>query len=251
MARQTDPHAAAPRTPLSKERVLRAAIELADAEGIDALSMRRLAKELGVEAMSLYNHVANKGEILGGIIDLVAGEFDLPSDESDWAAMRWNAISSRDVLLRHRWATSIWMSQGGGLARLRNGDWMLRTLREAGFPPELIYHAFHILESYVLGYTLQQLNFLYKGEELADLAAGFPSRSPSRSTLDLVEHIHQHIEPHDEETSGFEMGLDLILDARTARDRLRRSPQLPGRTAAARSPTRLRERFATGGPPNP
>jgi AcrR family transcriptional regulator len=213
MARQTDPHAAAPRTPLSKERVLRAAIELADAEGIDALSMRRLAKELGVEAMSLYNHVANKGEILGGIIDLVAGEFDLPSDESDWKlAMRRNAISSRDVLLRHRWATSIWMSQGGGPARLRNGDWMLRTLREAGFPPELIYHAFHILESYVLGYTLQQLNFPYKGEELADLAAGFLEQIPVEEYPDLVEHIHQHIEPHDEETSGFEMGLDLILD---------------------------------------
>ena len=209
MAKQTD----APRTPLSKERVLRAAIELADSEGIEALSMRRLARELGVEAMSLYNHVANKGEILAGIIDLVAGEFDLPSDESDWkVAMRRNAISSRDVLLRHRWATSIWMTQGGGPARLRNGDWMLRTLREAGFSPELIYHAFHILESYVLGYTLQQLNFPYKGEELAGLAADFLKQIPVEDYPDLVEHIHQHIEPHDEETSGFELGLDLILD---------------------------------------
>jgi AcrR family transcriptional regulator len=213
MARQTDPQAAAPRTPLSKERVLRAAIQLADAEGIEALSMRRLAKELGVEAMSLYNHVANKGEILAGIIDLVAGEFDLPSDESDWkVAMRRNAISSRDVLLAHRWATSIWMTQGGGPARLRNGDWMLRTLREAGFSAELIYHAFHILESYVLGYTLQQLNFPYKGEELAGLAADFLKQIPVEDYPDLVEHIHQHIEPHDEETSGFELGLDLILD---------------------------------------
>ena len=212
MARQSDARAA-PRTPLSKERVLRAAIELADAEGIEALSMRRLAKELGVEAMSLYNHVANKGEILAGIIDLVAGEFDLPSDESDWkVAMRRNAISSRDVLLHHRWATSIWMTQGGGPARLRNGDWMLRTLREAGFSPGLIYHAFHILESYVLGYTLQQLNFPYKGEELAGLAADFLKQIPVEDYPDLVEHIHQHIEPHDEETSGFELGLDLILD---------------------------------------
>jgi AcrR family transcriptional regulator len=213
MARQTDTHAAAPRTPLSKERILRAAIELADAEGVEALSMRRLAKELGVEAMSLYNHVANKGEILGGIIDLVAGEFDLPADESDWKiAMRRNAISSRDVLLRHRWATSIWMSQGGGPARLRNGDWMLRTLREAGFSQDLIYHAFHILESYVLGYTLQQLNFPYKGEELAGLAADFLQQVPAEDYPDLVEHIHQHLEPHEEETGGFEMGLDLILD---------------------------------------
>jgi len=213
MARQeTDAHAA-PRTPLNKERVLRAAIELADAEGIEALSMRRLAKELGVEAMSLYNHVANKGEILAGIIDLVAGEFDLPSDESDWkAAMRRNAISSRDVLLRHRWATSIWMTQGGGPARLRNGDWMLRTLREAGFSPGLIYHAFHILESYVLGYTLQQLNFPYKGEELAGLAADFLKQIPVADYPDLVEHIQQHLEPHDEGTGGFELGLDLMLD---------------------------------------
>ena len=212
MARQTDARAA-PRTPLSKERVLRAAIELADAEGIEALSMRRLAKELGVEAMSLYNHVANKGEILAGIIDLVAGEFDLPSDQSDWkVAMRRNAISSRDVLLRHRWATSIWMTQGGGPARLRNGDWMLRTLREAGFSPELIYHAFHILESYVLGYTLQQLNFPYKGEELAGLAADFLKQIPVEDYPDLVEHIQQHLEPHDEGTGGFELGLDLILD---------------------------------------
>jgi AcrR family transcriptional regulator len=209
MAKQTD----APRTPLSKERVLRAALELADAEGIEALSMRRLAKELGVEAMSLYNHVANKGEILAGIIDLVASEFDLPADESDWkVAMRRHAISSRDVLLRHRWATSIWMTQGGGPARLRNGDWMLRKLREAGFSPDLIYHAFHILESYVLGYTLQQLNFPYKGEELAGLAADFLQQIPVEDYPDLVEHIHQHLEPHDEKTSGFEMGLDLILD---------------------------------------
>jgi len=213
MARQTDTRAAAPRTPLSKERILRAAIELADAEGVEALSMRRLAKELGVEAMSLYNHVANKGEILGGIIDLVAGEFDLPADESDWRiAMRRNAISARDVLLRHRWATSIWMSQGGGPARLRNGDWMLRTLREAGFSQDLIYHAFHILESYVLGYTLQQLNFPYKGEELAGLAANFLEQIPAEDYPDLVEHIHQHLEPHEEGAGGFEMGLDLILD---------------------------------------
>ena len=192
---------------------MHAAIALADAEGIEALSMRRLAKELGVEAMSLYNHVANKGEILAGIIDLVASEFDLPSDEEDWkTALRRNAISARDVLLRHRWANSLWMSQGGGPARLRNGDWMLRTLREAGFSKDLIYHAFHILESYVLGYTLQQLNFPYKGEELAGMAATFLQQLPADAYPDLVEHIQQHLEPDDEETGGFEMGLDLILD---------------------------------------
>jgi AcrR family transcriptional regulator len=202
-----------PRKPLNKERVLRAALVLADAEGIDALSMRRLAKELGVEAMSLYNHVANKDEILDGIVDLVAGEFELPSGAGDWkTAMRRHLISARDVLLRHRWATALWMRQGGGTARMRNGDWMLRTLREAGFSKDLVYHAFHILESYVQGYTLQQLNFPYKGEELAGMAASFLQQLPADEYPDLVEHIEQHLEPHDEETGGFELGLELILN---------------------------------------
>ncbi len=204
---------ARPRTPLNKERVLRAALALADAEGIEGLSMRRLAKELGVEAMSLYNHVANKGEILDGIIDLVAGEFDLPSDTGDWqSAMRGHLISAREVLLRHRWATPLWMRQGGGTARLRNSDWMLRTLREAGFSKDLMYHAFHVLESYVQGYTLQQLNFPYKGEELAGMAENFLQQLPADEYPDLVEHIKQHLEPHDEGPGGFELGLDLILD---------------------------------------
>ena len=212
MPRPRNPKAAA-RRPLNKERVLRAALALADAEGIEALSMRRLAKELGVEAMSLYNHVANKDEILDGIIDLVAGEFELPSDTDDWkAAMRRHLVSARDVLVLHRWATPLWMRQGGGSARLRNGDWMLRTLREAGFPKDLIYHAFHILESYVQGYTLQQLNFPYKGEELAGMAAGFLEQLPAGEYPDLVEHIQQHLEPHDEGPGGFEMGLGLILE---------------------------------------
>ena len=207
-------HAAAPRIPLSKERVLRAAIELADSEGIEALSMRRLAKELGVEAMSLYNHVANKDEILAGILDLVASEFELPSDNGDWkTAMRRHAISSRDALLRHRWATSLWMSaQGGGTARLRNGDWMLRTLREAGFSRDLIYHAFHILESYILGYTMQQLNFPYKDEELAGMAETFLKQLPAGEYPDFVEHVMQHLEPHEGDAGGFELGLNLILD---------------------------------------
>ena len=204
---------ARPRTPLNKERVLRAALALADAEGIEGLSMRRLAKELGVEAMSLYNHVANKDEILDGIIDLVAGEFELPSDTPDWqTAMRGHLISAREVLLRHRWATPLWMRQGGGTARLRNSDWMLRTLREAGFSKDLMYHAFHILESYVQGYTLQQLNFPYKGEELAGMAESFLQQLPGDEYPDLVEHIKQHLEPHDEGPGGFELGLDLILD---------------------------------------
>jgi AcrR family transcriptional regulator len=202
------------RVPLSRERVLRAAVALADEGGIEALSMRRLAKELGVEAMSLYNHVANKDEILDGLIDLVVGEIELPSDGGDWkTAMRRAAISTRDVLLRHPWASKLWMTrQSGGPARLRHGDWLLRTLREARLSKDAIYHAFHFLEAYVLGYAGLQLSFPYTGEELAGLATTFLQQLPADEYPDLVDHIKQHLEPRDADQGGFEMGLDLILD---------------------------------------
>jgi AcrR family transcriptional regulator len=213
MARQTNA-TGTPRTPLSKERVLQAAIGLADADGIESLTMRRLAKELGVEAMSLYNHVANKDEILDGIVDAVVSEIDLPADESDWkSAMRRSAISHRDVYVRHRWASSLSMSrQSGGPARLRYGDWILRTLREAGFSEEVIYHAFHILEAYVLGFTVMHLSFPYKGDELADRASAFLRQFPVDEYPDLAEHIKQHLEPRSGGEGGFELGLDLILE---------------------------------------
>src|ERR687883_83390 len=147
-----------PRVPLSKERVLRAAVALADEGGLEALSMRRLAKELGVEAMSLYNHVANKEEILAGIIDLVASETEIPSDDVDWkTALRRSVISWRDALVRHPWASGLQLSQqGGGPAGIRNSDWMLRKLREAGLSNDVVYHAFHILEAYLLGFAAMQ-----------------------------------------------------------------------------------------------
>jgi AcrR family transcriptional regulator len=214
MAKQSNPRPER-RVPLSRERVLRAAVALADEGGIEALSMRRLAKDLGVEAMSLYNHVANKDEILDGIVDLVASEIDLPSDGADWkTAIRKSAISTRDVLLRHPWASSLWTSrQGGGLARLRRGDWMLRTLREAGLSKDLTYHAFHIVESHIIGFTIQQLTFQSADEEeLEGLAATFLQQLPAGEYPDFVEHVKQHMEPHGDE-GGFELGLDLVLDS--------------------------------------
>jgi AcrR family transcriptional regulator len=212
MARKTGA-VAKPRVPLSRERVLRAAITLADEGGIEALSMRKLAKELGVEAMSLYNHVANKDEILDGIIDLVASEADLPPDGVDWkAAIRQSAIATRDVFLRHPWASSLWMSRQGGSARLRRGDWLLRTLREAGLSKDLTYHAYHIVESHILGFTIQQLNFEHMDEELPGLATAFLQQLPAGEYPDFVEHVMQHLEPSHGDEGGFELGLDLVLD---------------------------------------
>jgi AcrR family transcriptional regulator len=176
--------------------------------------MRRLARELGVEAMSLYNHVDGKDAILSGILDLVADEIELPPTSEDWKdAIRRSAISARDVFVGHRWASGLWMSrQSGGPAQLRRTDWMLKTLREAGLPSDLTYHALHILEAYILGATVQNLSFPYRGEELAGLAGSFLAQLPADEYPDLVEHVKQHLDPPAGGKGGFELGLDLILD---------------------------------------
>jgi AcrR family transcriptional regulator len=201
------------RTPLSKERVLRAALALADAEGLDALSMRRLAKELGVEAMSLYNHVQNKNEILDGIVAEVVAEMELP-EGVDWrTAIRRNAISTRDAYVRHPWACSLSMSlRRSSDMRLEHGNWLLKTLREAGFSPDVRYHALHFLDAYVFGYAVQQISFSSIDEDVEELAERFVRSIDVDRYPDFVEHVQQHLEPRDEQEGGFELGLDLILD---------------------------------------
>jgi AcrR family transcriptional regulator len=205
---------AADRAPLTRERVLSAAVSLADEGGIKALSMRRLAQELGVEAMSLYNHVDNKDDILGGIVDVVATEIDLARDGGDWkAAMRRRAISAHDVLVRHPWAPALWMStRSFGTGRMEFADSILRGLREAGFSEELTYHGFHVLQAHVMGYTLQERNLEFDADELKELAAAFLREFPADDYPDLAEHIRQHAEPRPEHEGTFAFGLDLILD---------------------------------------
>jgi AcrR family transcriptional regulator len=208
MAKQTK------RTPLSKDRVLRAAMALADDGGIKAVSMRKIAQELGVEAMSLYNHVASKDEIIDGIVDLVATGIDLAPDAADWkAAMRRRAISAHEQLLEHPWAANLWMSgQTFGGARMRYADAVLRGFREGGFPEELTYHAFHVLQSHIMGFTLYVASFDFDVEELEELAATFLETFPADEYPDLALHIRQHAEPGDEQEGAFEIGLDLVLD---------------------------------------
>src|SRR5205809_5129785 len=149
------------RAPLSRDRVLQAAIGLADEGGIESLTMRKLARGLGVEAMSLYNHVANKGDLVDAMVDLVVGEIELPST-ADWdGAIRQYAISAHEVLLCHPWACSLVMSPPTDRIRrsprLRYVEWLLARLREAGFSAELTYHAYHALDSHILGFTMWQL----------------------------------------------------------------------------------------------
>jgi AcrR family transcriptional regulator len=202
------------RTPLSRERVLQAAIMLADESGIEALSMRRLGEELGVEAMSLYKHAANKDDILDGIVDLVASEIELPAIGGDWkAAMRRRATSAHEVLLRHPWATMLIVSRANvGPAMLRYVDATIGCLREAGFSYSMADHAWNAIDNHVYGFTLQKLNFPLKPEEYAQAAKAFlpqipPDRYPYLNGLSQEVIAGRHNGLHD-----FQFGLDLILD---------------------------------------
>ena len=212
MAERARPRAT--RKPLTRERVLRAALRLADKGGIESLSMRKLAQELGVEAMSLYNHVKNKDDILEGIVDLVAQEMEPARDDVDWKpALRRTAISAHDAHTRHPWTAEIWMRVAGpSAARYAYSDAMLRALRRADLPDDLIYHGYHSLTVHVTGFTLQERNFQYDADELKAFAGKFLETFPSDEYPDLAEHIRQHIDASEEHEGTFEFGLDLILD---------------------------------------
>ena len=215
-----------PRIPLSRERILRAAIALADEGGIESLSMRKLGQQLGVEAMSLYHHVANKDDLLDGIVDAVTSEIEVPSDETDWKeAIRRTAISSHDLFLRHRWACSLMMRRARvSPDRMRWMEAVLRTFREAGFSAEMTHHAYHALDSHITGFTLWQVSMPFETkEELVDLAEGFLQEIPADEYPYVIEHAEQHMAPSSPDgKSEFEFGLDLILDGL---ERLRDTPE--------------------------
>jgi AcrR family transcriptional regulator len=206
--------AAERRVPLSRGRVLRAAISLADESGIEALSMRRLAEELGVKAMSLYNHVANKSELLDGIVDAAWGEIVLPTGDADWKdAIREISISAHQTLLRHPWASGFYLRTKPGLSRLRYGDSLLGCFRNAGFSEDLTYHAYHIIESYITGYTYQVLSFrTMDTKQFEDIAGRFLRGEFADDYPHFTEHALQHMEPDRDDVSAYELGLDLILD---------------------------------------
>jgi AcrR family transcriptional regulator len=210
-----DPNAE-PRGRLTRDRVLRAAVTLADGGGIESLTMRKLGVELGVEAMSLYNHVANKGDLLDGMIDIVFGEIDLPADDGDWrTAMRGRAISARLVLSRHRWATGLMESRATpGPANLRHHDAVLGVLRGAGFSITLAAHAYSALDSYIYGFALQEPSLPFQtAEETAQVAQMIMGQFASGQYPHLTEFAVEHVlQPGYDYGDEFVYGLDLILD---------------------------------------
>ena len=211
--RQTpDPDA---RTPLTRERVLRAAVALADERGLESLTMRELGRRLGVEAMSLYNHVAGKDDVLDGMVDLVVAEIDLPAAAAGWQdAMRRRALSARAVFSRHPWVAALVDSrESSGPARLRYFDWVIGTLRGAGFPIETALRAFSLLDSYIYGFGRQQLNMAAAGDaEPEAMAEAFMMALPEDEYPHLREAVIHAMSGGYDEGVDFEFGLDLILD---------------------------------------
>ena len=214
------------RAPLTRDRVLRTAVDLADSGGIDALTIRRLGEQLGVEAMSVYHHVANKEAILDGVVDLVFGEvedalggFAVPGRDAEWkAALRARILAARQVMLRHPWLPGVMDSrQGLGLTTARYVDSVVGTLRSGGLSYDLIHHAMHALGSRMFGFSQE----LGATEDGGDAASGDPDELAQMA--ELVPHLAEMLSVvrHDDPDSTlgwcddqfeFEFGLDLVLD---------------------------------------
>jgi AcrR family transcriptional regulator len=215
MTRRTDPPPEA-RARLSRERVMLAAIALADECGIDSLTMRKLGERVGVEAMSLYNHVTNKVDLLDGMIDGVFAEVQLPSGDADWkSAMRHRAISMRAVLSRHRWAIGLMESRSApGPATLRHHNAVIGALRASGFSIALAAHAYSAMDSYIYGFALQERSLPFDtAEQTAEMARAFLAHFPAAEFPHLAELTVQHVmQPGYDYGNEFLFGLDLILD---------------------------------------
>jgi AcrR family transcriptional regulator len=203
------------RVPLSRERLLRGAVAVADAAGIAALTMRSLASELGVKPMSLYHYVASKDEILDGIVDLVFSEIDLPSAGGDWRSqLSRRAISARRALRRHPWAIGL-MRANPGPATLRHHDATLAALRSAGFSVAMTAHAYALLDSYIYGFALQEASLPFSPQTATEATEAIMQQFAGEYPH-LVEMATEHIlQPGYDFGDEFEIGLSVILDALT------------------------------------
>jgi AcrR family transcriptional regulator len=229
MATQAEP-GAEPRVPLSRERVLRAAVDIADEGGVKSLTMRRLAEKLGSEPMSLYYHVANKEEVLDGVVDLITREIndvvariDLPSRGAGWKkAVRQRILSARDIFLRHPWAPAVFATRTTTSPMvLRYFDGLIGLMRDGGFSYDLIHHALHALGSRALGFTQEVFDTNDdagddSAAELERMAGQFPN------LVGMLAEV-AHDDPDStlgwcDDQTEFEFGLDLVLDGL---DRLR------------------------------
>ncbi len=204
-----------PRLPLNRDRVLAAAVEIADERGVGAVTMREVASRLGVEAMSLYNHVANKDDILDGMVDKVAEEFDLPQDAENWReAMRRRAVSAHRVFGLHPWAPMLFDSRGStGPSGLRYFDWVLGTLMQAGFSIDDAARAFSLLDSYIYGFGIEQFNFSADSDAPAEERAEAMLASIPAEQYPYLHRMASHaMQVGYDAEADFDFGLEIILD---------------------------------------
>ncbi|MGW4199689.1 TetR/AcrR family transcriptional regulator [Streptomyces sp. NPDC004726] len=205
------------RTPLSRERVIRTAVAVADEKGSAALTMRAIAEPLGVEAMSLYHHVAGREDILDGMVDAVFGEIDLPPRDKDWkSAIRHRACSARAVLRSHPWAVALMDSRARpGPATLRHHDAVIGALRAGGFSVAMTAHAVSLIDSYLYGFVIQELSLPFNGSaELDEVAGAILQGMPADAYPHLTELAVEHaLKPGYDYADEFTFGLGLILDA--------------------------------------
>ena len=210
------------RRPLTRDRVLATAIPLADSGGLEALSMRTLARHLGVGAMALYHHFKHKDELLDAMVDHVFGEIELPSRDEPWKpAMRRRAVSARESLARHPWAIGLMESRRNpGPANLRHHDAVLGNLLASGFGMTGSARAYSVLDSYIYGFALTQVNMPFDATHMvSDVARGMLETVPMNDYPNLVSFINEHaMQPGYDYEDEFEAGLDLIL-ASLERDR--------------------------------
>ncbi len=204
------------RRPLTRKRVLRAAMVQADRGGLEELTMRKLADALHVAPMALYRHVANRDDLIDAMIDVVFSEIEAPLPDVDWrTAMRRRGISLRDALLRHRWATGLMESRARpGPANLGHHDAVLGNLRASGFSLELAAHAYSALDSYIYGFALTKMNLPFDAStDMSEMADRMLEPFPADTYPHLVEFITGHaMKPGYDYGGEFEYGLDLVLD---------------------------------------
>jgi len=213
------PAEVANKAPVNRERTLRVALAVADSDGIEAVTMRRLARELGVEAASLYHHVNGKDEILDGLVDVVAAEIEPPMPSTEWrTAVSQRAHHTRDVLRRHPWAVSLMASRTSpGPATLRLLESGIRCFREGGFSIPLAAHAVSVVDSYVHGFVLQEVNLPFRDEaELAAMTEAIMETFPASEFPYLFEMTVQHVlQPGYDYGQEFDSGLVVVLDGVT------------------------------------